>query len=147
MSVLASKTSVVSCLDGLSEAGVDVLYEPDAKGDAVAKRIGGSGAEVLVVRSAKVTLPMLEAERLSLVVRGGAGYNTIGVDAASERGIYSICARSWLSVRPVHATNNSPRPDAAGPPPPEPGIAIVHQHVPAGSPTSWNQKENFLTNT
>ena len=31
---------------------------------------------------------MLEAGHLSLVVRGGAGYNTIDVDAASERGIY-----------------------------------------------------------
>jgi D-3-phosphoglycerate dehydrogenase len=31
---------------------------------------------------------MLEAGRLSLVVRAGAGYNTIDVEAASERGIY-----------------------------------------------------------
>src|SRR5262249_6209923 len=31
---------------------------------------------------------MLEAGRLSLVVRAGAGYNTIDVEAASARGIY-----------------------------------------------------------
>ena len=31
---------------------------------------------------------MLEAGRLALVVRAGAGYNTIDVEAASERGIY-----------------------------------------------------------
>ena len=31
---------------------------------------------------------MLEAGQLALVVRAGAGYNTIDVEAASERGIY-----------------------------------------------------------
>ena len=36
----------------------------------------------------KVTGPMLEAGRLSLVVRAGAGYNTIDVKTASARGIY-----------------------------------------------------------
>src|SRR5204863_2027355 len=35
-----------------------------------------------------VTAPMLEAGALSLVVRAGAGYNTIDVATASRRGIY-----------------------------------------------------------
>ena len=43
---------------------------------------------MLVVRSTKVTAAMLDAGRLSLIVRAGAGYNTIDVDAASTRGIY-----------------------------------------------------------
>ena len=43
---------------------------------------------MLVVRSTKVTAAMLDAGRLSLVVRAGAGYNTIDVAAASTRGIY-----------------------------------------------------------
>ena len=43
---------------------------------------------MLVVRSTKVTRPMLEKGNLSLVVRAGAGYNTIDVEAASERGIW-----------------------------------------------------------
>jgi len=41
-----------------------------------------------VVRSAKVTGPMLGTGTLKLVVRAGAGYNTIDVAAASQRGIY-----------------------------------------------------------
>jgi len=45
-------------------------------------------AEVLVVRSTKVTEAALDAGRLSLVVRAGAGYNTIDVKAASARGIF-----------------------------------------------------------
>ena len=40
-----------------------------------------SGADVLVVRSTKVTAAMLDAGRLSLIVRAGAGYNTIDVAA------------------------------------------------------------------
>jgi D-3-phosphoglycerate dehydrogenase len=44
--------------------------------------------DVLVVRSTKVTEAALSAGALKLVVRAGAGYNTIDVAAASRRGIY-----------------------------------------------------------
>ena len=43
---------------------------------------------MLVVRSTKVTEAMLDAGALSLIVRAGAGVNTIDVAAASRRGIY-----------------------------------------------------------
>jgi len=72
----------------LERAGCEILYQPDAKDDALTEALRASGAEVLVVRSTKVTRPMLEAGHLSLVVRAGAGYNTIDVETASERGIY-----------------------------------------------------------
>jgi D-3-phosphoglycerate dehydrogenase len=86
--VLVADKFEKSGLDGLAALGCEVLYEPDAKDDVLVGRIRDSGAEVLVVRSAKVTRPMLEAGRLGLVIRAGAGYNTIDVEAASERGIY-----------------------------------------------------------
>ena len=44
--------------------------------------------DVLVVRSTKVPEAVLAAGALKLVVRAGAGYNTIDVAAASRRGIY-----------------------------------------------------------
>jgi D-3-phosphoglycerate dehydrogenase / 2-oxoglutarate reductase len=44
--------------------------------------------DVLLVRSTKVMGPMLSVEGLKLVVRAGAGYNTVDVAAASGRGIY-----------------------------------------------------------
>jgi D-3-phosphoglycerate dehydrogenase len=88
MRVLVADKFEKSGLDGLAAAGCEVLYEPDAKDDVLVGRIRDTGAEVLVVRSAKVTRPMLEAGRLGLVIRAGAGYNTIDVEAASERGIY-----------------------------------------------------------
>jgi len=88
MKVLVADTFEPSGIDGLRAAGCDVLYEPDLKDDALAQAIASSGAEVLVVRSTKVTAPMLDAGRLALIVRAGAGYNTIDVAGASTRGIY-----------------------------------------------------------
>ena len=87
MKVLVADRFEDSGLRGLAEAGFEVLYQPDAKDDALTEALKSSGAEVLVVRSTKVTRPMLETGHLSLVVRAGAGYNTIDVEAASERGI------------------------------------------------------------
>jgi D-3-phosphoglycerate dehydrogenase len=72
----------------LKAAGCDVLYQPDLKDEALAQALRDTGADVLVVRSTAVNATMLEAGSLSLVVRAGAGYNTIDVAAASRRGIY-----------------------------------------------------------
>src|SRR4030095_9740485 len=77
-----------SGIDGLTRAGCNVIYEPDLKDDALTTAIGSTGADVLLVRGTKVTEAMLDAGRLSLIVRAGAGYNTIDVAAASTRGIY-----------------------------------------------------------
>lgn len=88
MKVLVADKLEDSGRRGLAEAGCEVLYDPDLNGDALAKAIDASGADVLVVRSTQVTRPMLEAGRLALVVRAGAGTNTIDVKAASERGIW-----------------------------------------------------------
>jgi D-3-phosphoglycerate dehydrogenase / 2-oxoglutarate reductase len=88
MKVLVADAFEKSGLEGLRAAGCEVVYEPDLKDERLAGAIASSGADVLVVRSTKVTAPMLDAGRLALVVRAGAGYNTIDVAAASTRGIY-----------------------------------------------------------
>lgn len=88
MKVLVADKFEKSGIDGLETAGCQVLYEPELKDDALTEAIRSSGADVLVVRSTRVTTPMLDAGRLSLVVRAGAGYNTIDVAGASKRGIY-----------------------------------------------------------
>jgi len=77
-----------SGLDGLKTSGCEVIFEPDLKDDALRDAIARTRAEILVVRGTTVTAAMLEAGVLSLVVRAGAGYNTIDVAAASRRGIY-----------------------------------------------------------
>ena len=88
MKVLIADKFEQSGLDGLEAAGCEVLYQPDLKDQALSAAIRETAADVLVVRSTAVTAAMLEAGALSLVVRAGAGYNTIDVAAASTRGIY-----------------------------------------------------------
>src|SRR5213593_4933115 len=88
MKVLIADTFEQSGIDGLKAAGCDVVYQPDLKDDTLTQALRDTAADVLVVRSTTVTAPMLESGSLSLVVRAGAGYNTIDVATASKRGIY-----------------------------------------------------------
>ena len=88
MKVLVADKFEKSGLDGLKTAGCAVVYQPDLKDDALIAALRESAPDVLVVRSTPVTAAMLESGGLSLVVRAGAGYNTIDVATASARGIY-----------------------------------------------------------
>ena len=88
MKVLVADTLEQSGINGLSAAGCEVIYKPELKDGALAAAIRESRADVLVVRGTAVSGPMLEGGSLSLVVRAGAGYNTIDVATASSRGIY-----------------------------------------------------------
>src|SRR5205807_8658517 len=63
-------------------------FQPDLKDEALVEAIRTLKPDVLVVRSTKVTEAALAAGTLQLVVRAGAGYNTIDVAAAPRRGIY-----------------------------------------------------------
>ena len=88
MLVLVADQFEPSGLEGLKTAGCEVIYDPQLADDTLAAALTHSQAEVLVVRSTKVTAAMMDAGRLALIVRAGAGYNTIDVKAASARGIY-----------------------------------------------------------
>jgi D-3-phosphoglycerate dehydrogenase len=72
----------------LQAAGFNITYDAELKDEALTEAVNSTGADVLVVRGTKVPGATLEAGRLSLVVRAGAGYNTIDVKTASARGIY-----------------------------------------------------------
>src|SRR6478672_13111613 len=88
MKVLVADKFEQSGLDALTAAGCDVIFQPDASGDTLVAAIKKTQAPVLVVRSTQVTDAMMDAGALSLIVRAGAGVNTIDVAAASKRGIY-----------------------------------------------------------
>jgi D-3-phosphoglycerate dehydrogenase / 2-oxoglutarate reductase len=88
MKVLVADKFEKSGIEGLKAAGCEVVFEPDLKDATLTEAIAKTGAEVLVVRSTQVTEAMIEAGRLALIVRAGAGYNTIDVKAASKRGVY-----------------------------------------------------------
>lgn len=73
----------------LRAAGHEVAEEPGLDPDDLPRRL--AGFEALVVRSTRVTEAAVAAsDELSLVVRAGAGTNTIDTAAAAARGIY-VC--------------------------------------------------------
>lgn len=88
MKVLIADKFEHSGINALNAAGFDVTVQPDLDGDRLADALATTRADVLIVRSTAVTAAMLERASLSLIVRAGAGYNTIDVAAASKRGIY-----------------------------------------------------------
>src|SRR5215210_1528272 len=88
MKVLIADKFEQSGQDGLRAIGCEVSYQPDLKDATLVAAIGEARPDALVVRSTKVTEEMMDAGALKLIVRAGAGYNTIDVAAASARGIY-----------------------------------------------------------
>jgi D-3-phosphoglycerate dehydrogenase / 2-oxoglutarate reductase len=88
MRVLIADKFEQSGRDGLQAIGCEISFQPDLKDDALTEAIRQHQPDVLVVRGTKVTEPMLAAGQIKLVVRAGAGFNTIDVAAASRRGIY-----------------------------------------------------------
>ncbi len=88
MRVLIADSFEKSGIDALTAAGMDVTVDPQLSGASLAEAVAAQRPEVLVVRSTKVPEEVLAAGPLTLVVRAGAGYNTIDVAAASKRGIF-----------------------------------------------------------
>lgn len=73
----------------LQDLGSKVDVDPKLDGDSLTARMKEIDPEVLVVRSTKVTKAHFEAGKsLSLVIRAGAGVNTIDMATASARGVY-----------------------------------------------------------
>jgi D-3-phosphoglycerate dehydrogenase len=65
------------------------VYEHSLNGDSLTKALSEIQPNVLVVRSTKVTAQHVDADpKLQMVVRAGAGYDTIDVLHCSKRGIY-----------------------------------------------------------
>lgn len=73
----------------LQDLGAQVDAAPGLTGPALTAHIEETRPEVLVVRSTKVTAADIAAgPDLALVIRAGAGVNTIDLEAASARGVY-----------------------------------------------------------
>jgi D-3-phosphoglycerate dehydrogenase / 2-oxoglutarate reductase len=76
-------------VDGLKDLGCVVTSEPDVKADALPALIRQIDPHILIVRSKKVNADALRAgTALTLVIRAGAGIDTIDVAAASELGVF-----------------------------------------------------------
>jgi D-3-phosphoglycerate dehydrogenase len=87
MRVLVADRLPESQIERLSDRGHDIRYEPGLTASQLPDVI--TDAEALVVRSTRVNAATIEAgEALGLIVRAGAGTNTIDIEAASDRGVY-----------------------------------------------------------
>jgi len=76
-------------IDGLKELGCTVISEPDVKAEGLPAMIRQIDPNILIVRSKKVNAEALRAgTALSLVIRAGAGIDTIDVEAASDLGVF-----------------------------------------------------------
>ncbi len=87
MKILIADKMSKTALSSLEALGHQVVSNPDLKAEDLPGAIGD--AEVLIVRSTKVIAATIEAGKsLSLIIRAGAGVNTIDLAKASECGIY-----------------------------------------------------------
>src|SRR3990172_4030413 len=74
-------------LDDFRALGLEVDYRPELSAAALPGAL--AGVQILVVRSTEVSAAAVEgADALTLIVRAGAGVNTIDRAAASRRGIF-----------------------------------------------------------
>ncbi|NIR61536.1 MAG: hydroxyacid dehydrogenase, partial [Gammaproteobacteria bacterium] len=84
MKILFADKFQEAYLDDLEAQGHEFDLQPDLGGDDLPGAVGG--AEVLIVRSTRVTRETIEAaDALKLIIRAGAGTNTIDKAAAAER--------------------------------------------------------------
>lgn len=89
MKVMFADKLAVSATDALTSDGFDLVVEPTLSGDALVDALVTHDPEVLVVRSTKVQEAHLAAARsLALVIRAGAGVNTIDLEAAGRLGVF-----------------------------------------------------------
>lgn len=73
----------------LKQNGCELMADPSLKDDALRDALKKFQPHILVVRSTKVKKDHLHAsDNLNLIIRAGAGYNTIDVAEASNIGIY-----------------------------------------------------------
>lgn len=84
--LIADKVSK-ELVSSLEKLGATVRLNPELTDETLPGSVGD--ASILIVRSTKVTAETIDsAPHLSLIVRAGAGVNTIDLSAASKRGIY-----------------------------------------------------------
>jgi D-3-phosphoglycerate dehydrogenase len=87
MKVLIADKLSAKAVSELEKLGAQVVVNPELTADDLAGALGNS--EILIVRSTKVQAPAINsAPSLSLIIRAGAGVNTIDLDCASSKGIY-----------------------------------------------------------
>jgi D-3-phosphoglycerate dehydrogenase / 2-oxoglutarate reductase len=88
MNILIADKFESEGVEKLIALGCTITQDADLSGDSLVQAMKESPAEVLIVRSTEVKQPVLDAARhLKLVIRAGAGFNTIDIKHARTKGI------------------------------------------------------------
>lgn len=78
-------------LEGLNALGCEVVYNPDVTAEQLPDAMTKTDPTVLIVRSTKVTdAAIAAAKSLKMIIRAGAGYDTIQIETARKKGI-AVC--------------------------------------------------------
>ena len=89
MKILIADKFQAAGIEQLQAAGCEVIFKPDTSADELGDVISEMQPGVLIVRSTKVSPSAIQAgQQLALIVRAGAGYDTIDVAEASRRGVF-----------------------------------------------------------
>jgi D-3-phosphoglycerate dehydrogenase len=129
MKILIADALPEGKIEVLRQKGYECIVEPDLTAEQIPEKI--SGVEILVVRSTKVISEVFDkSDCLGLVVRSGAGINTIDCQGAADSGIY-VCN--------VPGTNSIAVAELAM------GLIIsIDRHIPSATAdlreSKWNKK-------
>jgi D-3-phosphoglycerate dehydrogenase len=89
MRVLVADSLADASISRFEQMGFEVVYQPALKGMTLMAAMLKEDPEILVVRSTEVLAAQIQAgQALSLVIRAGAGVNTIDLPNCSARGVY-----------------------------------------------------------
>ncbi|MGI9014731.1 MAG: 3-phosphoglycerate dehydrogenase family protein [Phycisphaerales bacterium] len=89
MKLLIADKFEQSGINALTALGCSVALHPDCSGSDLPGVVTSEMPDVLIVRSTKVSAEAMDAcPGMNLIIRAGAGYDTIDVQAASARGVF-----------------------------------------------------------
>lgn len=129
MKILFADALPEAYVDLLAQRGDECTVSPELGADDIPDAI--EGYDVLVVRSTKVTAEAIgRSNRLGLIVRSGAGTNTIDCQAAADAGIYVCNVPGTNSIAVAELTLGL--------------LLAVDRHIPAATGDlkngMWNKK-------
>ena len=130
MKILFADALPEAYVDLLAQQGDECTVSPELGADDIPDAI--EGYDVLVVRSTKVTAEAIgRSSRLGLIVRSGAGTNTIDCQAAADAGIYVCNVPGTNSIAVAELTLGL--------------LLAVDRHIPAATGDLkngiWNKKD------
>ena len=109
MKVLVADKLAEAGLERLRAAGIELVIDAGLKADALPEALATHDPDALVVRSTKVSAAAIAGgKRLKLVVRGGAGYDTIDCEAASNAGVPMIHSSPKRPTLPPTGSRSTP---------------------------------------